>query len=275
MRDAAVGFHCPDCVKEAAKTVRQAKAPYGGSRSGDPRVTSIVLIGINAAVWVAILATGWTKSTLIDRLALLPTGTCGLADDPGKFYPSVGSESVCNRLADGQWFPGVSEGAYWQLVTSMFSQVEIWHIGLNMLVLWFLGPQLESVLGRARFLALYVVAGLTGSVCVYWFAGETTATLGASGAIFGLMGALLVVVHKVGGNLQSIVPWLVINAVFTFFVPGVSWQGHLGGFLGGVLVTGIIVYAPKDRRTQLQVIGVGAVVVLLAAATVARTVVLA
>ena len=110
---------------------------------------------------------------------------------------------------------------------------------------------------------------------MYWFAGETTATLGASGAIFGLMGALLVVVHKVGGNLQSIVPWLVINAVFTFFVPGVSWQGHLGGFLGGVLVTGIIVYAPKDRRTQLQVIGVGAVVVLLAAATVARTVVLA
>ncbi len=275
MRDAAVGFQCPDCVKEGAKGTRQGQAAYGGRRSGDPRQTSIVLIALNALVWVAILATGWTKSTLVDRLALLPTGTCGSADNPGKFYPRVETEAVCRGIADGQWFPGVSEGAYWQLVTSMFSQVEIWHIGLNMLVLWFLGPQLEAVLGRVRFLALYAVSGLSGSVCVYWFADENTATLGASGAIFGLLGALLVVVHKVGGNLQSIVPWLAINAVFTFFVPGVSWQGHLGGFLGGVLVTGIIVYAPKPRRSQLQVLGIGVVVVLLTAATVARTVVLA
>jgi membrane associated rhomboid family serine protease len=275
MRDAAVGFQCPDCVKEAAKSTRQGQAAYGGRRSGDPRLTSIVLIALNALVWIAILATGWTKSTLIDRLALLPTGTCGSGDDPGKFYPSVGTEAICSTVPDGRWFPGVSEGAYWQLVTSMFSQVEVWHIGLNMLVLWFLGPQLEAVLGRARFVALYVVAGLAGSVCVYWFAGENTATLGASGAIFGLMGALLVVVHKVGGDLQSIVPWLVINAVFTFVVPDVSWQGHLGGFLGGALVTAIIVYAPRDRRVQLQVLGIGVVVVLLAAATVARTAVLA
>lgn len=275
MRDASVGFQCPDCVKEGAKATRQGLLPYGGKRSGDPRLTSFVLIGINAAVWLAILATGWAKSTLVDRLALLPTGTCTSQDNPGQFYPRVDSSAVCDTVADGQWFPGVSEGAYWQLFTSMFSQVEIWHIGLNMAVLWFLGPQLESILGRVRFVALYLVAGLAGSVCVYWFADENTATLGASGAIFGLMGALLVVLHKIGGNIQAIVPWLVVNAVFTFLVPGVSWQGHLGGFLGGLVVTGAIVYAPKANRARLQTLGVTVVVVLLAAATVARTAVLA
>ncbi len=275
MRDAAVGFQCPDCVKEGAKSVRQAQAPYGGSRSADPRLTTFVLVGLNALVWLAVLLTGWTKSTLVDRIALLPTGRCGSEADPGRFYPRVGGEAVCHRIGDGQWFPGVSDGAYWQLVTSMFAHVEIWHIGFNMLVLYFLGPQLEAVLGRLRYLALYVVSGLAGSVCVYWFSAEGSSTLGASGAIFGLMGALLVVVHKIGGDLRSIVSWLAINAAFTLFFPGVSWQGHLGGFLGGALVTAILVYAPKGRRTQLQVAGVALVVVALTAATVVRTAVLA
>jgi len=274
MRDAAVGFQCPDCVKEGAKSTRQAQAAYGGRRSADPRVTTFVLVGINALVWVAILVTGWAKSTLVDRLALLPTGTCGSAEDPGSFYPRGTTEALCGKVADGQWFPGVSEGSYWQLVTSMFTHVEVWHVGFNMLVLYFLGPQLEAVLGRARYVALYLVSGLAGSVCVYWFSGENTATLGASGAIFGLMAALLVVVHKIGGSVQSILMWLGLNAVLTFTFPGVSWQGHVGGFLGGLLVTGILVYAPKDRRILLQVAGIGLMLVALTGATVARTVVL-
>ena len=275
MRDAAVGFQCPDCIREGVKSTRQGQAVYGGKRSADPRLTSIVLVALNGLVWVAILATGWTKSTLVDRLALLPTGRCGSDAEPGSFYPGLGSEQLCGRIPDGQWVPGVSEGAYWQLLTSMFAHVEIWHIGFNMLVLWFLGPQLEAVLGRARFLALYLVSGLAGSVFVYWFSGENTSTLGASGAIFGLMGALLVVAYKVRGNVQSILGWLAINAVFTLLFPGVSWQGHLGGFLGGVLVTALLVYAPKDRRQVLQVAGTSLIVVALVAATIARSVVLA
>ena len=275
MRDAAVGFQCPDCIKEGARTTRQGQAAYGGRRSADPRLTSIVLVALNGLVWVAILATGWTKSTLTDRVALLPTGTCGSQDDPGSFYPGFDSDGRCAQIPDGQWFPGVADGAYWQLVTSMFTHVEIWHIAFNMLVLYFLGPQIEGVLGRARFLALYLVSGLAGSVCVYWLAGEDTSTLGASGAVFGLLGALLVIAYKVRGNVQSILTWLGINAVFTFLFPGISWQGHLGGFLGGVVVTAIIVYAPKDRRRVLQVAGITLVVAALLAATVARTVVLA
>lgn len=275
MRDAAVGFQCPDCVKEGAKTTRQAQAAYGGKRSANPNLTSMVLVALNGLVWVAILATGWAKSTLVDRIALLPTGACGSSADPGSFYPRFDSESLCGRIPDGEWFPGVADGAYWQLVTSMFAHVAIWHIGFNMLVLYLLGPQIEAVLGRARFLALYLVSGLAGSVCVYWFSGQDSSTLGASGAIFGLLGALLVVAFKVGGNVQSILTWLALNAVITFVVPNVSWQGHLGGFLGGVLVTAMLVYAPKERRTLVQAAGLSLVVAALIAATIARTAVLA
>ena len=75
----------------------------------------------------------------------------------------------------------------------MFTHIEVWHIGFNMLALWMLGPQLELALGRARFLALYLLSGLAGTVCVYWLSNEFSQTLGASGAVFGLMGALLVI----------------------------------------------------------------------------------
>ena len=148
-----------------------------------------MLIGINVAVWLLILATGWRNSTLIDRLALLPHGPC----EPGRpeLLPGV-DRGACDAIP-ATWFPGVADGACWQLVTAMFTHVEIWHIGFNMLALWFLGPQLEMVLGRARFLALYLVSGLAGSALRLLAVGRAPATLGASGAIFGLMGALLVV----------------------------------------------------------------------------------
>ncbi len=90
---------------------------------------------------------------------------------------------------------------------------------------------------------------------VMWAAGEYQATLGASGAIFGLMGALLVLAVKVGGNVQLIGTWLVLNVVITFTFPNISWQGHLGGFVGGALVAATLVYAPRARRTTWQVAG--------------------
>ncbi|KAA1426798.1 rhomboid family intramembrane serine protease [Nocardioides antri] len=278
MRDASVGFQCPDCVKEGVKSTRQAQAAYGGRRSANPALTSIVLVALNGLVWLAIIATGWKSSPLIHRLALVPAGLCESKDDPGGRYPLATPDRCAFATSppgDGRWVDGVADGAYWQLLTSMFAHIEIWHIAVNMLALWILGPQLEAVLGRARFLTVYLVAGLTGSVSVFWLAGQHTPTLGASGAIFGLFGALLVIVVKVGGDLSQILWLLAINAVITFVVPNVSWQGHLGGFLGGALVAGLLVYAPKSRRTQLQVAGVLLVVAALAAATVARTAMLA
>ena len=128
----------------------------------------------------------------------------------------------------------------------MFTHEEALHIGLNMLALYFLGPMLENVLGRARFLALYLVSGLAGSAAVMLLSDPNTPTLGASGAIFGLVGALAVLVLKVGGQVQAVCSSSGCNLVFTFTVSGISWQGHIGGLVGGVLVGAAMVYAPRS-----------------------------
>ncbi len=141
-----------------------------------------------------------------------------------------------------------------------------------MLALWVLGPQLELAIGRARFLALYFLSALAGSALVYWAGDTGTLTLGASGAIFGLMGALLVVALKVGGNVQQILMWIGINFLFTVLWRGsISWQGHLGGFLGGVLIAAVLVYAPRHRRTAWQVAGLSVIAAGLLASIALRT----
>jgi membrane associated rhomboid family serine protease len=278
MRDASVGFQCPQCVAEGRKSTRTGRTAYGGLRPTNAGITSIVLIAINAAVFLLIQATGGAASSWFYRLALLPSGVCASKQHPGGIYPLT-SERTCalgtNPPHDGQWFPGVSDGAWWQLMTSAFTHVEVWHIGFNMLALWFLGPQLEQAIGRARFLALYLISALAGSTMAYWFAPVHGETLGASGAIFGLMGALLVLALKVKANPQQILMWIGINFLFTVVVPNISWQGHLGGFLGGVLITGVLVYAPRERRTLWQTLGLGALTLALLAAVALRTAVLA
>ncbi|MCX6398711.1 MAG: rhomboid family intramembrane serine protease [Propionibacteriales bacterium] len=266
MNDAAVGFQCPDCVAEGRKSVRQATAAYGGKRSSNPALTSIVLIVLNAAIWVAVTIDASSKGILGDFLALRARGLCHVGDS---FF--LGTQAAC----DGTWVPGVSNGAYWELVSSMFTHEAPLHLGFNMLALWVLGPQLEMVLGRVRFLAVYLLAGLAGSVAVYWLSAEYTGTVGASGAIFGLMGALVVIGLKVGGQVQGLLMWIGINVVLTFTLPNVSWQGHFGGLIGGAVITAVIVFAPRPRRTQLQVVGLTAVGIILVLATLARTVTLA
>jgi membrane associated rhomboid family serine protease len=275
MRDAAVGFQCPNCVAEGAKTTRAARTAYGGLRTGNPGLTSMVLIGMNVAVWLAIIATGWRESSLVNRLALIPEGRCVPSDQPDRLYPTVTSPGVCDQIADTQWVDGVGSGAYWQLLTNSFTHVEPWHIGFNMLALWFLGPQLEMVLGRARFLALYLLSAFSGTALVYWLADEQRGTLGASTAIFGLLGALLVVAYKVGGDVRALMIWLGLNAFITFTIPNISWQGHLGGFVGGFLVAVVLVYAPRRRRTAVQVTGLSVIAVVVLLAILARTAMLA
>lgn len=271
MRDAAVGFQCPACVTQGARETRQGMAPYGGRRSVDPSLTSKVLIGINAAVWLLIVATGGLASRWYDALALLPRGRCVPTNEPGSYFPNLG-EAVCSASPARSWIEGVADGSFWQLATSAFAHAEIWHIGFNMLALWVLGPQLELMIGRARFLAVYLLSALAGSVMVYWLADPAGSTLGASGAVFGLMGALLVVVHKVGGNVTGILGWLGINVVITLVGRDmISWQGHLGGLLGGIAVAALVVHAPRRTRQAVQVGGLAALTVLLLALVVVRT----
>jgi membrane associated rhomboid family serine protease len=269
MRDAAVGFQCPQCVSEGARATRSGRTAYGGLRPGNPGLTSGVLIAINAAVWLAVMVTGGSR--LVELLALRANGLCVVRGD-GAFEMQ---ESLCTGQGGAYW-PGVVDGAWWQLLTSAFTHVEVWHIGFNMLALWILGPQLELAIGRARFLALYLGSALAGSALVYAASPEYQATLGASGAIFGLMAGLLVLAFKVRGNVQGILMWIGINALITVVGRGfISWQGHLGGFLGGLALAVIIVYAPRERRSLVQAAGIAAVLLTVAVVIAARTAVLA
>ena len=259
MRQAAVGFQCPECVREGAKTVRQPRTAYGGRPVGDALVTQ-VLIGINVVVFVLLLVTGGRGSDLLPQLWLSPTRLC----EPD----GIGG---CGAL-----LPGVADGAVWQLVTSFFTHVQLWHIGFNMLALYVLGPQLEGLLGRVRFLALYLLSGLFGSLAVYWLSPVNQPTVGASGAIFGLMGALLVMAVKHRANVQALLGLLAVNAVITVIGAGyISWQGHLGGFVGGLLLATVLVYAPRRGRTLWQAAGLGLVAAVTVAGIVLRTLALA
>jgi membrane associated rhomboid family serine protease len=252
MQPASVGFQCPTCVREGSRGTRSARTPYGGQRTGNPALSSQVLVAINVAVWVLILATGGSGSSLVDKLALTPFA---------RFVPADGAP---------QLVVGVADGAPWQLLTSMFTHVSPIHIGFNMLVLWTLGPQLELAVGRIRFLAIYLISGLAGSAAVLWLAPAYSATLGASGAIFGMLGALLVIAVKVRGDVRGIATWIAINFVLTFLVANISWQGHVGGFVGGLLVGAAVVYAPRQHRAVWQAAAAGAVAALVAVATAVR-----
>ena len=106
---------------------------------------------------------------------------------------------------------------------------------------------------------------------VYWASDQYGSTVGASGAVFGLMGALLVIAFKVKADYSQILMWIGINAVLTFTFSGISWQGHVGGLAGGMVVAAILVYAPRQRRTQVQVAALAVLTALLLVAIVART----
>jgi membrane associated rhomboid family serine protease len=247
MKSAAVGFQCPNCIKEGSRTVRQAKLPYGGIRVSNPTLISTILIGINIAVWLAITADGGGDSTVASKLAIVPNWTVRVL---------AGGNS-------GEVVDGVAHGAFWQVVTSTFTHVQVFHIVLNMIALYMFGPALEQILGRLRFLTLYLVSGITGSAGVMLFSNSHGMTVGASGAIFGLLGAMAVIALKSGGDVQGLMSLLAINLLITFTVPMISWQGHIGGLVGGSLVALGMVYAPRKGRSAVQ-FGVAGVVLLAA-----------
>ena len=265
MRDASVGFQCPDCVAEGARTTRQGRTTYGGTRRPDAAATSIALIAVNAGVWLAIMLTGGGASRLVDLIGLRPDGVCAM----GGFYDLRMTQELCER--GGTWLPGFVDGAFWQVLTSGFVHIDLVHIGFNMLALWILGPQLEHLFGRSRFLALYLLSLLGGSLAVLWLSPEYQLTLGASGAIYGLFAAFAVCIRKVGGDLRQIGVLLAVNLFITFAFPNISWQGHLGGFAVGLAVATLLVYAPRGpRRTAYQLAGLVLVALVLLGAMALR-----
>src|SRR5581483_217369 len=167
--------------------------------------------------------------------------------------------------------PWVGQGDWWRLVTAMFLHGFILHIAFNMLALWWIGAPVEEYLGRARFAGLYFVSGLAGSAGALLQA-PTTPVVGASGAIFGILGAMLIIEWQVTGRLAgNAATWIVINLVISFAIPNISWGGHVGGLIGGILVTLAYAGCRERGRAAYGHLGLGGVLglVLVAAGSVA------
>ncbi len=264
MVDAAVGFQCPECTKEGARQTRQDQLPYGGSVVRDPRLTTYVIVAINVVVYLISGVNG-----LADKLALAPRGMCLDATDPNSYYPGA-LQHAC-VAAGNHWVDGVASGAWWQVVTSVFTHLTLIHIALNMFSLIVIGPSIERVLGRARFLAIYAVSGLAGSAFVMWLTNPESSTVGASGAIFGLMGALLLLAYKAKGNYQQVLIIIGVNIAYTVLNVGtISWQGHFGGLLGGIVATWLVAWAPRKNRAAVQWVALAAEAVICVALIAVR-----
>ncbi|GGV69082.1 rhomboid family intramembrane serine protease [Streptomyces griseoloalbus] len=250
MVNASVGFQCPECVSGGTGTGHAPDAAMprtiaGGTIAADPRLLTKVLLGINIAVFIAV----HIRPSLLRDLYLIGEWP------PKPFLPTEG-------VAEGEWY---------RLVTSMFTHEEIWHIGFNMLSLWWLGGPLEQALGRARYLTLYLISGLAGSALTYLLASGTTASLGASGAIFGLFGATAVLMRRLRYDMRPIIALLVINLIFTFGWSNIAWQAHIGGLVAGVVIGYAMVHAPRERRALVQYGTCALVLALVVLMTLLRT----
>jgi membrane associated rhomboid family serine protease len=245
LRPAAVGFQCPECVAQGNATVRRPTTPYGGRITARAGVVSVVLGVLNVVAFVVTVSTapgglaGNTGSRLFDELELVPL-----------------------RVA--------VDGEYWRLIGSAFLHIGLLHLAGNMLALAIVGPALERVFGWWRFLAVYLVAALGGSVAVYLFGSPFGAVAGASGAIYGLFAGTLLVVRKLGLDARFMVLAVALNFGVSF-APGISLLGHLGGFVTGGLLSLAMVYAPAKSRTSVQIMAIGGLLAILVALVLIRT----
>lgn len=251
MVSAAVGYQCRECVRAAAGATKAARprTVAGGRVTGDSGLVTKILLVLNAVVFLAVLARG-------DEL-VVDLGMVGYATDGGTFLAP-------------HWI-GVADGEWYRLVTAAFLHQEIWHIGFNMLGLWLLGPPLESALGRARFVALYLLSALAGSTLSFVLADQTQLSLGASGAIFGLFGATAVLARRRDLDMRPILVLLAINLVITFTWSGIAWQAHIGGLVAGAVVAAGMVWAPRRLRLPVQVTVCALVALTIVVACLVRT----
>ncbi|WP_425831760.1 rhomboid family intramembrane serine protease [Streptomyces fractus] len=233
MVSASVGFQCPECVRGGSGTghapsANQPRTMAGGTITSDPRLVTKVLLGICVAVFIVQMTVG---DRFTERFEML-----GLA-----WVPDLGG------------LEGVAEGQWYRLLTAMFLHGSYVHIAFNMLSLWWIGGPLEAALGRARYIALYLVSGLAGSALTYLLAAQNQPSLGASGAIFGLFGATAILMRRLNYDLRPVIALLVINLIFTFNPAfNIAWQAHIGGLAGGLIVGYAMVHAPRERRALVQ-----------------------
>ena len=213
-----------------------------------------------------------TQTRSLQSIAVEPIATYVLvALNVAIFIGARSSVSAQNDLI--LWGPAVADGDYWRLITSGFLHVEITHILLNMLSLFWLGRMIEPALGHVRFVAIYLVSLLAGSLGVMILS-PNDPTLGASGAIYGLLGAAIVMARNRQVSLISsgLLPILAINFIFTLSVPGISLGGHLGGLIGGLVATFVVEQFSMRGRNSLVPVVVSCAVLAVATAAVAVTI---
>lgn len=234
---AAVGTQCVDCVREASNALPQTRTVFGGKAVTGKPVVTYTLIGLCVAVY---------------GLQLLIPGVSAQLQYAG-LYTSRGFD----------FEP-------WRMITSAFAHDpgSVFHILFNMYALYLGGSYLEPVLGRLRFLALYLLSALGGSVGVLLLSDARIPVVGASGAVFGLFAAMFVLLRSRGIPATQIVVLVGINLALGFFISNISWEGHVGGLVTGGLVAAVYAFTPQGPKRQLlHWVGTGAVVLLLIALT--------
>jgi len=238
MTAASVGLRCPE---------------HSGSRRGRVAVPRVVARAPRGATGALV-----TKSLIAINVAIYLIGAAqgaGLNNPGGKLFAKL--------WLDG---PDVAHGDWWRLITAAFLHASPLHIGFNMLALWWFGAPVEQYLGRARFIGLYLAAGLAGSAGA--LIQTQGVTVGASGAIFGILGAMVILewqmTGRLGGNAMTLI---VINLALSFALANVSIGGHIGGLIGGVLAT--LAFARWGRgHAAFGKLGVGGIAGLVAVAVV-------
>ncbi|MGO4534906.1 rhomboid family intramembrane serine protease [Leifsonia sp. 2MCAF36] len=225
----AVGVVCPECMAEQRATHPRTKPAWltRFTGAGAPVVTYAI---------IALCVVVFIIQTLGDLLGLQVTNAL--------------------RYAGAYSYPAAVSGAFepWRMFTSIFAHANVIHLALNMYTLWVFGMALEPVLGRARYLALFLISGFAGSVGVLLLASPVVPVVGASGAIFGLFGAFFIIQRRLGGNGTQMLILLALNLGIGF-LPGfnIAWQAHVGGLIGGFLVGLIFVETRQVRRRGWQV----------------------
>ena len=248
MRSASVGQQCVDCVGQGARDTRQLSTVFGG-RLAAGAVVTWTLVAINVAVYLVT----WIRP--------------GIVNDPEMLgYASYGAGGSMHGVAAGEWY---------RLITSAFlagpSGLGFVDILFNMWALIFVGPALEGLLGRMRFLTVYLLSAVGGAVMYYFLAPQNYPAVGASGAIFGLFGAWFVVARRLRLDSRGIVALIAINLALSFwFHNTIAWQDHIGGLLTGALLTAAYVYAPRKNRAIWQALATISVLAVLVIAVLVR-----
>jgi len=251
MRSASVGQQCVDCIGQGTRTTRQPATAFGGRPTAGTIVTW-TLVAINVVIFLIT----WVRPNIVTDLEMVGYATYGF----------------------GGPLHGVAAGEWYRLITSAFlapatgqNGLGILDIVFNMWALIFVGPALEGLLGRLRFLGVYLLSAVGGGVMYYFIAPQNAPAVGASGAIFGLFGAWFVVSRRLRLDTRGIVVLIAINLALSFFFHNtIAWQDHIGGLLTGVLLTGAYAYAPRKNRVALQALATVAVVVLIVIAVLIR-----